>query len=138
MSVALLIITHNDIGASLLDTATGILGGCPLRAGALPVSATSERGQLERQALEMAQDMDMGEGVLVLTDLFGSTPANIARSLQTNPGVTVLAGINLPMLVRILNYPTLPLAAMAAKAESGGKDGVLLCPARSSGSGGPR
>ena len=129
MSVGLLIITHNDIGASLLTTATRMLGTCPLPARALAVTEDSERASLEVHALGMAEELDMGDGVLVLTDLFGSTPANIARSLQAHPAVRVLTGVNLPMLVRVLNYPSLPLADIAVKAESGGRDGVLLCPA---------
>jgi PTS system ascorbate-specific IIA component len=128
MSVGLLIITHGGIGASLLETATRMLGGCPLRARTLAVVQESERDALVEEAHRMAEAIDAGEGVLVLTDMFGSTPANVARALMDRPEVRVLAGINLPMLVRVLNYPVLPLAEMAAKAESGGRDGVLLCP----------
>jgi PTS system ascorbate-specific IIA component len=92
------------------------------------VTEETERDRLMIQALEMAEALNEGDGVLVLTDLFGSTPANIAGSLQSHPWVRVLAGINLPMLVRVLNYPGLPLEEMAAKAESGGQEGVILCP----------
>jgi len=128
MSVGLLIVTHGTIGASLLEAATRMLGTCPLPARTLEVLRESERDALVEQAHRLADSLDVGEGVLVLTDLFGSTPANIAQSLMDHPGVRVLTGINLPMLVRLLNYPALPLAELAAKAESGGRDGVLLCP----------
>jgi PTS system ascorbate-specific IIA component len=127
MSVGLLIITHGDIGADILKTATRVLGGCPLRAETLAVTEESHRDILELDALKLAQQVDTGEGVLILTDLFGSTPANIARSLQMRPSVRVLAGVNLPMLVRLFNYAHLPLAEIAAKAASGGKDGVVVC-----------
>ena len=128
MSVSLLLITHGDIGHSLLATATRMLGGCPLRAAVLSVTEERQRDGLQAQARQLAQSLDSGDGVLVLTDLFGSTPANIARSLQDIPAVRVLAGVNLPMLVRVFNYPALSLMEMTAKAESGGRDGVLLCP----------
>ncbi|MEA3278897.1 MAG: PTS fructose transporter subunit IIA [Pseudomonadota bacterium] len=128
MSVGLLLITHNQLGSALLETATGMLGVCPLRAETLSVTEDTERDQLQYEAQQMAERLDTGEGVLVLTDLFGSTPANVANRLQDRAGVRVLTGVNLPMLVRVLNYPGLPLAEMAAKALSGGKDGVLLCP----------
>jgi len=128
MSVGLLIITHKGIGSSLLATATRILGTCPLSAATLSVTEEAERDQLQQQAFQMAEQLDTGDGLLVLTDLFGSTPANIARNLHSQPAVRVLTGVNLPMLVRALNYPTLPLAEIAAKAESGGRDGVLICP----------
>lgn len=127
MSVGLLIITHKGIGNSLLATATRILGACPLSAGTLSVTEETERDQLQRQALQLADRLDTGDGVLVLTDLFGSTPANIACTLQGRPAVRILTGVNLPMLVRVLNYPTLPLVEIAAKAESGGRDGVFMC-----------
>lgn len=128
MSIGLLIITHQDIGASLLRTAVRILGtSCPLAVDTLAVTEEIERDRLKQDALGMAERLDSGDGVLVLTDLFGSTPANIAGSLRSRPAVRVLAGLNLPMLVRILNYPNLPLAEIATKAECGGREGVLLC-----------
>lgn len=133
MSVGLLLVTHNDIGAALLRTASRMLGKCPLEARALAVTEDSEPNELRTRAQEMAEQLDTGEGVLVLTDLFGSTPSNVANALQTGSGRQVLAGVNLSMLVRVLNYPHLSLSDMAAKALSGGRDGVLLCPNRSKG-----
>lgn len=129
MTVGLLLITHNELGAVLLRTATRMLGGSPLQAETLAVSDSAERDALIAQARRAAARLDTGEGVLVLTDLYGSTPANIARSLQAEAEVRVINGVNLPMLVRVLNYPALGLADMAAKALSGGRDGVMACPA---------
>jgi len=130
VSVGLLLITHNDIGSSLLETATRMLGSCPLHAETLAVTDDAARDLLAYRAREMAEGLDTGEGVLVLTDLFGSSPSNIANSLKGHGARRVLTGINLPMLVRVLNYPALPLKEMAEKALSGGRDGVLLCPDR--------
>ena len=65
--------------------------------------------------------------MLVLTDMYGSTPSNIAVGLQREGRVDVVAGVNLPMLVRVLNYPFLDLATLAAKALSGGRDGIMPC-----------
>lgn len=127
MTVGLLLITHNDIGGALLATATRMLDGCPLRTGVLAVREESECDCLRAAALEWVAELDSGDGVLVLTDLFGSTPANIAASLQGRAGVWTLSGVNLPMLVRVFNYPGLPLEAMAEKAFSGGRDGVMHC-----------
>jgi PTS system mannose-specific IIA component len=78
-------------------------------------------------ALDWVAALDDGDGVLVLTDLFGSTPANIAASLQARAGVRTLSGVNLPMVVRVLNYSDLPLDALAEKAFGGGRDGVMYC-----------
>jgi PTS system ascorbate-specific IIA component len=130
MTVGLLLITHNDIGAALLGAASRMLGECPLQARALAVTEDLEPEQLRSQAREIAEEIDTGEGILVLTDMFGSTPSNIANGLQIDSGRRVLAGVNLSMVVRVLNYPALPLSDLAAKALSGGRDGVLICPAR--------
>jgi mannose PTS system EIIA component len=126
MSVGLLIITHNEIGGCLLAAATRMLGRCPLRAETLAVNEESQRDNLIRQARGIAAELDSGDGVLVLTDLFGSTPANIAMALQAD-SVRVITGVNLPMLVRVLNYAALTLPEIADKGLSGGRDGVVLC-----------
>ncbi len=129
MSVGLLLITHAGIGGELLAAATRMLGACPLRAKTLAVSNSDDPAQVGAQARALAQGLDAGDGVLVLTDLFGSTPANIATGLCDAGRTRILTGVNLPMLVRVLNYPQLPLEAMADKALSGARDGVLECPA---------
>jgi PTS system ascorbate-specific IIA component len=74
--------------------------------------------------------MDQGQGVLVLTDIFGSTPSNIAASLAEDGRIAVVAGLNLPMLVRVLNYPEDPLEGLTEKAIVGGNRGILACEAR--------
>ena len=129
MSVGLLLITHGAIGASLLATATRILGGsCPVAVRALAVTDETQRDQLLVEARRLALEVDGDDGVLVLTDLYGSTPANIACSLQGDSArIRILAGLNLPMLVRALNYASLPLGDLTHKAETGGRDGVLIC-----------
>ncbi|MCU0833234.1 MAG: PTS fructose transporter subunit IIA [Chromatiaceae bacterium] len=124
MSVGLLIVTHNTIGSALLETATKMLGACPLRAETLEITEYMEPDLLLGQARAMAAALDSGDGVLVLTDLYGSTPANIARALA-GEHVRVLAGVNLPMLVRVLNYAALPLSELVDKGLSGGRDGIL-------------
>ncbi len=124
--VGLLLITHGRLGEVLLETAEQMLGVCPLAAATLAVGREVDPESLERRARALLEGVDRGAGVLVLTDIFGSTPANVASRLQ-GPGVRVVAGLNLPMLIRVLNYPELGLEELAAKAESGGRDGVFLC-----------
>ncbi|MGB5831907.1 MAG: PTS fructose transporter subunit IIA [Thiohalocapsa sp.] len=128
MSVGLLLITHNRIGAELLSTATRMLGCCPLPATAMAVIESDDPDELREQARRCATALDDGAGVLVLTDLFGSTPSNVAAGLRNDPNVLVLSGVNLPMVVRVLNYHGLALSDLADKALSGGHDGLLACP----------
>lgn len=127
MTVGLLIITHDRVGEELLNTSTTMLQTCPLRAIALEVSSDSDPDALIAQASAHLEKLDQGDGVLVLTDVYGSTPSNIANRLTINKNVQVVAGVNLPMLIRVLNYPRLSLSELARKALSGGRDGILLC-----------
>ncbi len=131
MSVGLLLITHDGIGQALLEAAQRMLGGrCPLEAAVLPIGLEADPVQLREAAGRQARDLDRGDGVLVLTDLYGSTPSNIAASLAGRDGVRVVAGLNLPMLVRVLNYAQEDLASLAEKAVSGGSRGILQCAAQ--------
>lgn len=125
MSVALLLITHGDIGKSLHDAAITIIGSSSLRTRFLSITTDSQPEQMIDMANDMVNALDSGDGVLILTDMYGSTPSNIACALQYH-NVEVVAGLNLPMLMRILNYPNLPLHRLADKAVSGGKEGVMF------------
>ena len=126
MSVGLLIITHGDIGNSLLDTAIVVMGTCPLRTRTLGIPMASDPEQLQQRAQPYLEELEQGDGVLILSDLYGSTPSNIACRLRTEK-VAVITGLNLPMLIRVLNYPDLDLFAVAEKAMGGGRDGIVPC-----------
>ncbi len=123
--IGLLLITHNQIGDELLKTATGMLGMCPVMTVALSVTPDSDRDDVLNEARHNVVRLNQGAGVLVLTDIYGSTPSNIAAQLTDDNQVRVIAGVNLPMLVRVLNYPRLSLDELVNKALSGGRDGIL-------------
>lgn len=127
MSVGLLIITHNNIGQQLLETATIMLGTSPLATANLAIESDSDPEQSISHARTLLAEVNHGDGVLVLTDMYGSTPSNIANRLADNNDVTVITGINLPMLIRVLNYPRLNLNQLSEKARSGGHDGIMIC-----------
>ncbi len=109
----------------------------------LEVKQDDDPVHLLTRARRLIAEIQQGKGVLVLTDMYGSTPSNIAHRLSESPsntsgtshaepplsesptGIRVIAGINLPMLVRALNYAHLTLDELALKALSGGKDGIL-------------
>ena len=126
MSVGLLIISHDGIGAALLGTATFMLNKCPLQTRLLTASRDCNPDELIADAVEEIASLDTGNGVLVLTDLYGSTPSNIAKNLSEKANVITVTGLNLSMLIRVLNYPDLDLGSLADKAASGGKDGIVL------------
>jgi PTS system ascorbate-specific IIA component len=124
--VGLLLITHNQIGTALLETASNMIGMCPLVVDVLAVPGDCDPDAMVRRGLVLVDRLDRGEGVLILTDIYGSTPSNIAARLADNRRVLAVSGVNLPMLVRVMNYPRLTVRELAAKAESGGRDGIFL------------
>ena len=124
MSVGILIISHDGIGPALLGTATLMLNNCPLQTKLLTASRDCDPDQLTEDAIELIEALDTGEGVLLLTDLYGSTPCNIAQKLTSENHVHVVSGLNLSMLIRVFNYPKLTLEELSDKAVSGGKDGI--------------
>lgn len=127
MSVGLLLITHKNIASHLLDTAKLMLDTCPLATRALEVPLDYPVEDVLSQAELYISTLDTGNGVLILTDIYGGTPSNIARTLSENHKCRLVSGLNLPMLIRVLNYPQLNLEDMALKAISGGHDGIILC-----------
>lgn len=130
MSVGLLIITHNGTGKGLLDTATRIFGSCPLEAETINVPYDGNPEQLKTEAFALIEKLNSGDGILVLTDMYGSTPGNIATALCQKENISVVAGINLPMLIRVLNYAHLDLAGISDSAITGGKKSIMQCQAK--------
>lgn len=115
----LVLYTHGGIGAALLREARLIIGRDPQA-----VQAIEARG--DGDGLDLALDaVDLGGGVLVLTDVQGASPANRAlRAAQSDHACRVVAGLNLPMLLRVLNYRAEPLDDLARIAVEGGVRGV--------------
>jgi len=131
MTVSILIITHGNVGNELLSTAKSMLGELPLKSEALSVSNTCKPDELVCEARRICNKINTGDGVLILTDMFGATPSNICNKLKTDcqAETHVIAGLNLPMLIRALNYPELSLNDLADKALSGAHDGIIDCQA---------
>jgi PTS system ascorbate-specific IIA component len=127
VTIGVLLITHGTIGTVLLQSALDILGACPLPTLNLAAPSGCDPERVLQQARRAADQLDQGDGVLVLTDMYGATPSNIACRLREFHRVRVVSGVNLPMLIRLFNYPDLELDELAFKAISGGRDGVLTC-----------
>ncbi len=126
MSVGILLLTHEAMGDAMIATARHILGRIPLPLEALAVPPGSDVDAALRQAAASVRRLDEGEGVLVLADVYGATPSNVAQRL---PGLGLdirrVSGLNLPMLLRVLNYPEQNLAELAQTAANGGRAGIV-------------
>jgi len=125
MSVGILLITHNNIGKVLLETALTNLHREDKPALAIPISFDCDPDQSINDCQQVLEQANQGDGVLVLTDMFGATPSNIAHRLSDGSEVRVVAGLNLPMLTRVLNYADKSLDELVEKAISGGKEGIV-------------
>jgi PTS system ascorbate-specific IIA component len=125
MSVGVLLMTHESMGAALVNAARHVLGRLPLPVEVQEVTANADPDQMLRAAAANARGLDHGDGVLVLSDLYGATPCNIAQRLP-DLGVRMhcVSGLNLPMLLRVLNYPEQSLDELAQTAASGGRGGI--------------
>ena len=125
MSVGILIIGHDNVGESLRDNAVKTFGAQPLPLAVVSIGRDCEPERAHAQASAMIQALDQGDGVLVLTDICGATPCNIATRLLGEARVKIVTGVNLPMLLRVLNYADLGLERLVDKAITGGRDGIV-------------
>ncbi len=126
--VGILIIAHGTLGESLIHSATHVMGGRPAQLMQIGVSMHDDPLVVLPQAIKMSRSLDQGGGVLVLSDVYGATPSNIACKLLIPGKVEGVAGVNLPMLVRALTYRNEPLKTVVAKAISGGIESVMQMP----------
>lgn len=127
--IGILLITHGTLGESLIQTAIHVLNKRPPRLRQLGVTAQDDPLLLLPQAQAIVKELDTGDGVLILTDMYGGSPSNLSAKL-TQPGkVEAVSGVNLPMLIRALTYREKTLDLMVTKAVSGGCEGVMRVPA---------
>jgi PTS system mannose-specific IIA component len=122
--IGILIVSHGALGEALIHGASHVLGKRPLQVQQLGVTIHDDPAAILPQAQELVRQLDGGDGVLVLTDILGATPSNIATRLLESGRVEGLSGANLPMLIRALTYRDAPLATVVKKAMSGGCEGV--------------
>jgi mannose PTS system EIIA component len=123
--IGVLVISHGAIGEALLASAEQILGAPQPRVAALGVSRGDEPDAVLARARALAAQLDAGDGLLVLSDMFGATPCNVAARLLADGRVEGVSGVSLPMLVRVLSSRDGSLAASVQRALSGGAEGVV-------------
>ncbi len=123
MKVGILLVTHSDIGKQLLLTATSVFGKNPFQVELLSVDNYDQPNDVKELAEKYVKFLDNGAGVLVLTDIIGTTPSNIASSIN-HKKIKVVAGLNLSMILNVFNYPEDSLDQLSDKALEGGIQGV--------------
>jgi PTS system ascorbate-specific IIA component len=126
--IGILLITHGTLGESLIHCASHVLNKRPPLLKQLSITAQDDPFSLLPQARALVKELDEGDGVLVLSDMYGGSPANIAARLLEPGRIEGVAGVNLPMLIRVLTYRDRTLPTIVTKAVSGGCDGVVRIP----------
>ncbi len=123
--IGILIVSHGTFGESLIHSASHVLGKRPLFLRQLGVTVHDDPDAILPVAEDLIRFLDQGQGVLVLSDIYGATPSNIAVKLLKPGKVEGAAGVNLPMLIRALTYRNEPLESLLEKALSGAIEGVM-------------
>ena len=123
--IGILIIAHGSLGESLIHCVSHVLGKQPPQLAHFAVGTNDDPSDLYPQAQQMVKVLNTGSGVLILSDMYGASPCNLVAKLLTPGQIEGVAGVNLPMLVRVLNYRDKPIKTCLEKAISGGRDGVV-------------
>ena len=124
MNNRILIIAHAPLASALRDCAMHVYAECSADVIALDVLPNAQPEDTLAQALDAA-GASLDSGLLVLTDIFGATPANVAQKLVAGSNAKLIAGVNLPMLFRSVCYRHETLEALAARAQAGGAQGIM-------------
>lgn len=127
MSVGILLITHEGIGSAMLAVAHRLLHKLPLTCEAFEVPFDADLDTLLPQASAAMRRVDGGHGVLLLTDLYGASPSNMAAKLaRLGTPARRVSALSLPMLLRVMNYAELDLNDLPAVAAAGARNGAIL------------
>jgi PTS system ascorbate-specific IIA component len=127
LHVGLLLITHHAIGSALVEAARHVMPRLPLKVDVVEIGDCADPAGTLSSTAHAARELDTGGGVLVLSDLYGATPCNVAHKLGSlGVRARCVSGLNLPMLLRVLNYADKPLDELAEVAASGGRGGIFI------------
>ena len=124
--IGILLITHGTFGESLIQNVCHVLNKRPPLIGQFGVAAQDDPLDILPMAKLLLKEVDGGNGVLILTDILGATPSNLALKLLEPGHVEGVAGVNLPMLLRVLGSRSLPLPKLAQEAKTAGVSGIVV------------
>jgi len=126
--IGILIIAHGTLGESLIHCASHVMGKRPLYLRQLGVTIHDDPDAILPQARDLVRFLDQGQGVLVMTDIFGATPSNIGCKLLEPGRIEGVSGVSLPMLIKALTYREKSMDMLIDKALAGAVEGVIRMP----------
>ena len=125
MSVALLLVTHSNIGTDMLRITSSIMNEKPHNVACIEVPMDADTENMKNKVANAMSTLSTENGILILTDSYGSTPCNIASDFTDGENTVLVSGLNLPMLIRTMNYRSLSLAELKDAAIEGGRQGII-------------
>ena len=123
--ISLLIVAHGNLGESLIQCATHVLGKRPAFLENVDLAACEDPAGMLARINELRRSLDQGDGVLILTDVYGATPCNAVCKLLQSEEVQAIAGVNVPMLLKALTYRDQGMATLLEKTVAGGQAGIF-------------
>lgn len=126
--IGILIVAHGALGESLIHCASHVMGKRPLYLRQLGVTVHDDPDAILPQGRDLVRFLDQGDGVLILTDIFGATPSNIACKLLVPRRVEGISGISMPMLIKALTYREGSMDTLIEKALKGAAEGTIRMP----------
>jgi PTS system mannose-specific IIA component len=123
--IGIVLVTHGNLAREFVAALEHVVG--PQQCvSAVCIGADDDMERRRAEILESAKACDTGDGVIVLTDMFGGTPSNLALSIMEQAGVEVLAGVNLPMLVKLVSLRGRPIAEVVRMAQEAGRKYITV------------
>ncbi len=123
--IGLLILAEKSMGAALIGALVHTLGSRPPQIGITDLDYAATPESIEALLRQGLQQVDLGDGVLIFADVYGATHTNVACRLLERGRIELITGVNLPMLLRVLNYRHLMMDDLIDKALSGGCGGII-------------
>ena len=124
--IGMVLVTHGRLAVEFIAALEHVVGP-QQRVAAVCIGAEDDMEQRRRDILDSVAKVDEGDGVVLLTDMFGGTPSNLAISVMSRPKVEVVAGVNLPMLVKLAKVrDEFPLNEAVAAAQDAGRKYVTI------------
>lgn len=124
MSVALLLVSHKGIASNLLNTAASIVNNKPVNMAYVEVPMDAPIDIMRQNIQKKLDQFDKNKDVLILTDIYGGTPSNLASCFISNTNTRLISGLNLAMIIKAINYRSLPLTELVEKIIQGGRQSI--------------
>ena len=124
MNVALLLVSHKGIASNLLETACSIVNDKPDNLAYVEVPMDAPVDIMRKEIQQQLDRFDQTKDVLILTDIYGGTPSNLASCFISNEKTQLISGLNLAMIIKAINYRRLPLSELIEKIIQGGRQSI--------------